>query len=48
MKLQRHQLLHKIRTALGRSRIVALLGPRQAGKTTLARISHTKASTAGR
>ncbi len=38
MKLQRQQILDEIRTALGRSRIVALLGPRQAGKTTLARI----------
>ena len=38
MKLHRNDLLDKIRTALGRSRIVALLGPRQAGKTTLARM----------
>lgn len=38
MKLQRLHLLEGIRTALGRSRIVALLGPRQAGKTSLARI----------
>jgi predicted AAA+ superfamily ATPase len=28
---------HRVRTALGRSRVVALLGPRQCGKTTLAR-----------
>jgi hypothetical protein len=35
--IDRSRLLHRIRTALGRSRIVALLGPRQAGKTTLAR-----------
>jgi len=33
----RAELLGRIETALGRSRIVALLGPRQAGKTTLAR-----------
>ncbi len=38
MPLERKHLLDKIRTALGRSRIVALLGPRQAGKTSLARI----------
>jgi uncharacterized protein len=38
IKRPRHQLIDRIRTALGRSRIVALLGPRQAGKTSLARI----------
>ena len=38
MKLDRPHLLDEIRTALSRSRIVALLGPRQAGKTSLARI----------
>lgn len=35
--LPRANLLTQIRRALGRSRIVALIGPRQAGKTTLAR-----------
>ena len=35
--LQRPALLHHVRTALERSRVVALLGPRQCGKTTLAR-----------
>lgn len=35
--LSRIVLLDRLRLALGRSRIVALLGPRQAGKTTLAR-----------
>lgn len=33
----RPALIETIRTALGRSRVVALLGPRQCGKTTLAR-----------
>lgn len=33
----RSSLLDQIRTALKRSRVVALLGPRQSGKTTLAR-----------
>jgi hypothetical protein len=33
----RPTLIETIRTALGRSRVVALLGPRQCGKTTLAR-----------
>lgn len=37
MILERSRLLGRIREALGRSRIVALLGPRQAGKTTAAR-----------
>lgn len=35
--IARAKLLSRIETALGRSRIVALLGPRQSGKTTLAR-----------
>jgi hypothetical protein len=35
--LQRPALLRRIRTALDRSRVVALIGPRQCGKTTLAR-----------
>jgi predicted AAA+ superfamily ATPase len=35
--IQRDSLLASIRTALGRSRVVALIGPRQSGKTTLAR-----------
>jgi len=35
--IQRISTLDTIRTALGRSRITALLGPRQCGKTTLAR-----------
>jgi len=35
--IQRTSLLQSIRTALGRSRVVALIGPRQSGKTTLAR-----------
>ena len=35
--IQRHATTEAIRTALGRSRVVALLGPRQSGKTTLAR-----------
>jgi uncharacterized protein len=35
--IQRPQLEASIRTALGRSRVVALTGPRQSGKTTLAR-----------
>jgi len=35
--LQRNYILSTIRTALGRSRVVALVGPRQSGKTTLAR-----------
>ncbi len=35
--IQRDLLLSSIRTALGRSRVVALIGPRQSGKTTLAR-----------
>ena len=36
--LDRPQALARIRRALRRSRVVALVGPRQAGKTTLARI----------
>lgn len=35
--IRRSSLLDQIRTALKRSRVVALLGPRQSGKTTLAR-----------
>jgi uncharacterized protein len=35
--LKRNQLIDSITTALGRSKIVALLGPRQCGKTTMAR-----------
>lgn len=35
--IQRNSLLSSIQTALGRSRVVALIGPRQSGKTTLAR-----------
>ena len=35
--IQRNSVLQSIRTALGRSRVTALLGPRQSGKTTLAR-----------
>jgi predicted AAA+ superfamily ATPase len=36
--LKRPQALDRIRRALRRSRVVALIGPRQAGKTTLARL----------
>ena len=35
--IQRDALLSTIQIALGRSRVVALIGPRQSGKTTLAR-----------
>lgn len=35
--IQRESFTHMIQTALGRSRVVALVGPRQSGKTTLAR-----------
>jgi len=35
--IERNSLLSTIKTALGRSRVVALIGPRQSGKTTLAR-----------
>jgi len=35
--INRHSDLKWVRTALKRSRVVALLGPRQSGKTTLAR-----------
>jgi uncharacterized protein len=38
MLLPRAGIRQEIATALGRSRIVALLGPRQSGKTTLARM----------
>src|SRR5689334_1318748 len=37
LSIQRSGLLSRIRNALRRSRVVALLGPRQSGKTTLAR-----------
>lgn len=36
--LKRPQVLSQVRRALRRSRVVALIGPRQAGKTTLARL----------
>jgi hypothetical protein len=35
--VERSELLARIRRALKRSRVVALIGPRQSGKTTLAR-----------
>lgn len=35
--IERNSLISTIKAALGRSRIVALIGPRQSGKTTLAR-----------
>lgn len=35
--IERRELAHRIHVALKRSRVVALLGPRQCGKTTLAR-----------
>src|ERR1700724_2538173 len=35
--IDRKTATHQVRTALKRSRVVALLGPRQCGKTTLAR-----------
>jgi uncharacterized protein len=35
--IKREKLLHEVRSALRRSRVVALIGPRQCGKTTLAR-----------
>lgn len=35
--LRRQHLLDQVSSALGRSRVVALIGPRQCGKTTLAR-----------
>lgn len=37
MMIKRHVLAEHLRAALGRSRVVALIGPRQCGKTTLAR-----------
>ena len=37
LMLERPHLLDRIRRALKRSRVVALIGPRQSGKTTLAR-----------
>jgi len=42
--LERSQLLDRIRRALRRSRVVALIGPRQSGKTTLARTLLPKGS----
>lgn len=36
--IKREALYNAIQTALGRSRVVALIGPRQSGKTTLARL----------
>jgi len=35
--IKREALFETIQTALARSRVVALVGPRQSGKTTLAR-----------
>lgn len=35
--IERTSILSRIKSALGRSRVVALIGPRQSGKTTLAR-----------
>ena len=35
--IHRQALSRRIETALARSRVVALIGPRQCGKTTLAR-----------
>ena len=35
--IERSELMTRIRRALKRSRVVALIGPRQSGKTTLAR-----------
>jgi len=35
--IERHAVSGRLRAALGRSRVVALVGPRQCGKTTLAR-----------
>ncbi|MGQ0591724.1 MAG: AAA family ATPase [Gammaproteobacteria bacterium] len=35
--IERSELLGRVRRALARSRVVALIGPRQCGKTTLAR-----------
>jgi uncharacterized protein len=43
--LERPHLLDRIRRALKRSRVVALIGPRQSGKTTLARTLLSKDST---
>jgi len=37
MKIKRTDLLKQLKTAINRSRITALIGPRQCGKTTLAR-----------
>src|SRR3989344_3564856 len=42
--IPRLNLLHHVRMALRRSRVTALLGPRQCGKTTLARMLVPKAS----
>lgn len=35
--INRKQLKDRLKTSLGRSPVVALLGPRQCGKTTIAR-----------
>ena len=35
--VERHALLKHVRSALRRGRVIALVGPRQCGKTTLAR-----------
>src|SRR3970282_369218 len=37
LPMKRESLVRRVRAALKRSRVVALLGPRQCGKTTLAR-----------
>jgi len=37
MLVDRPFWINRLQTSLGRSRVVALLGPRQCGKTTLAR-----------
>ena len=36
--IERPELIARLRQALGRGRVVALIGPRQCGKTTLARL----------
>lgn len=46
MRVTRSALRRQVETAIGRSPVTALLGPRQCGKTTLARdIARTRAST---
>ncbi len=37
VEAKRIRFLHQVGTALGRSRVVALIGPRQRGETTLVR-----------